>query len=526
MRPTTYTEYDEVPYDDLPIVHSKPEKLAAIAALFGLNSPDLATARILDLGCGSGINVIRFAADFPNAQCIGIDLSRRQIEHGKRYVDELGLKNIELKAMSIMDIDNSFGKFDYIICHGVFSWVPADVRNKILEICSKNLTENGLAYVSYNTLPGWNMNKTMRDMMQYHASSFTNIADKVNQAKSIINFASDALSNKEDMYARFLKTETDTLNTLSLSYLRHEYLGEENTAFYFHDFMNQARINQLIYVGDSSLEYMYAGNLSSIAAEQITGINDIVRSEQYMDFINNRRFRKTILCHNDALLNRNIDMAKLDKLYFLVQVEYEGKLADIIIKDGQENKFKSSNLEEITTRAALETAIFVSVLEHPGQFLSLDEITQYVSEKGVNSDKATIKISIAALMAQLIFKGIADISIAKPKAVYKISTKPTISNLAKIQLKMAQNADKISVTSQTHNALGFDNIAKEIIYLVDGTRSLAQIVSDLVKVVQEKQIEVKQNGVVITNVTSLQNIFSQLVPNYLNLFARQNLLVQ
>ena len=99
---------------------------------------------------------------------VGIDLSKVQIDAGLANIKALGLKNIELKHCSITDIDESFGKFDYIICHGVFSWVPEFVREKILEISNKNLIENGIAYISYNTLPGWNMVRTIREMMAYH----------------------------------------------------------------------------------------------------------------------------------------------------------------------------------------------------------------------------------------------------------------------------------------------------------------------------------------------------------------------
>ena len=96
----------------------------------------------------------------------------RQIEQGQRQVSALGLANIELRHYNIADVDASWGKFDYIISHGIYSWVPAPVRERLLAICRENLAPNGIAYVSYNTLPGWHMRGMIRDMMIYHAAGF------------------------------------------------------------------------------------------------------------------------------------------------------------------------------------------------------------------------------------------------------------------------------------------------------------------------------------------------------------------
>ena len=131
---------------------------------------------MLELGCASGDNLIPMALGLPNARFVGIDLSARQIEQGQRQVSALGLANIELRQYNIADVDASWGKFDYIICHGIYSWVPAPVRERLLAICRDNLAPNGVAYVSYNTLPGWHMRGMIRDMMIYHSAAFPGAA--------------------------------------------------------------------------------------------------------------------------------------------------------------------------------------------------------------------------------------------------------------------------------------------------------------------------------------------------------------
>src|SRR5262245_13686613 len=147
--------YDLVPYESYPFSKTHIRHLHTIASLFALKPADVGRCRVLELGGASGGNLLPMAIDFPESEFIGIDLSLRQIDAGRRMVADLDVRNLDLRAMSIMDVDASFGQFDYIIAHGVLSWVAADVQDKILAICRENLRPGGVALASYNTLPGW-----------------------------------------------------------------------------------------------------------------------------------------------------------------------------------------------------------------------------------------------------------------------------------------------------------------------------------------------------------------------------------
>ena len=135
-----------------------------------------------------GANLMPMAQDLPDCEFVGIDLSLKQIEEGQAAIKELGLTNIKLRHLSIVDVDDSFGKFDYIICHGVYSWVPHDVQEKILEIGRDHLTPNGVMYVSYNTYPGWHLRGVVREMMRYHVADFDSPQMKIKQARGLLDF--------------------------------------------------------------------------------------------------------------------------------------------------------------------------------------------------------------------------------------------------------------------------------------------------------------------------------------------------
>ncbi|MGV2432223.1 MAG UNVERIFIED_CONTAM: class I SAM-dependent methyltransferase [Rickettsiaceae bacterium] len=304
---TDNNTYDELPYSDYAFEYACPEHMYTISKIFGHDAPKVENARILELGCAFGSNIIGFAERYPNSKVTGIDLSQVQIERGLEEVKNLGLKNIELKAMSIGDIGASFGKFDYIICHGVYSWVPKEIQEKILEIAEKNLSPNGLVYISYNCLPGANILNSFREMMQFHSSMFNTTKDRITQAKAFVSFVKEGLEGSKSPYYTLLQSEIDIINTVGDSYIQHEYLEKGNSEFYFSDFMKSAAEHKLQYLGDARLPSMYIGNLPQKAQAKMAEINDIVRSEQYMDFITNRRFRCTILCNQNGKINRNLN---------------------------------------------------------------------------------------------------------------------------------------------------------------------------------------------------------------------------
>src|SRR5438067_313897 len=162
------TSYDAVPYESLPFVDTHPSRVAAVARLHGLNPPAVERCRVLELGCAHGSNLIPMAVTLPESRFVGIDLSRRQIADGQNVVAALGLTNIDLQPLSILDVDEKLGVFDYVICHGVYSWVPAEVQRKILDICARQLSPDGVALVSYNTYPGWFVRQMVRELMLYH----------------------------------------------------------------------------------------------------------------------------------------------------------------------------------------------------------------------------------------------------------------------------------------------------------------------------------------------------------------------
>src|SRR5262245_25843535 len=119
MSDNTLAAYEQIPYESAAIQATHPDNLATLATLFGLTPPPLENCRILELGCSTGGNLLAIADSLPNSRCLGMDLAPSQIATGEALRRAAGVNNAELRAASILEIDDSWGTFDYIICHGV-----------------------------------------------------------------------------------------------------------------------------------------------------------------------------------------------------------------------------------------------------------------------------------------------------------------------------------------------------------------------------------------------------------------------
>ena len=184
--------YDSVPYDVAAYRQTHIGHLYTIGRLLGMEPPDFRRARVLELGCAAGGNILPMSDQYRAADFTGIDLSPVQIRQGKELIAALGLSNIALRAESIVDFPASAGKFDYIICHGTYSWVPPEVRPKILELTQRHLSPNGLAVISYNTLPGWAAVRGLRDIMNYHVAPLNTPEEKIAQARALLQLILDS----------------------------------------------------------------------------------------------------------------------------------------------------------------------------------------------------------------------------------------------------------------------------------------------------------------------------------------------
>jgi SAM-dependent methyltransferase len=311
MRDTAMDSYDEMPYVARVHPATDPDRLAVIGTLFGMAPAPPERCRVLELGCAGGGNLIAMARALPGSRFVGIDRSARQIAAGRDEVRAQGLTNVELLAMDLLDLGDELGRFDYVLCHGVYSWVPAAVRDRILAVGAATLTPQGIAYVSYNCYPGWHARRVVRELMLYHARRVEGARDRVQQAREILDFLAASVRDPQGRHGRMLAEEADRLAGLPDDYVFHEHLEEVNHPVYFHEFVDHAAAYGLQYLWEAYVAEL-GGDLHPEVLRAVRGLApDLVGQQQYLDFLTDRPFRSSLLCRGEVALDRTIPPGRM-----------------------------------------------------------------------------------------------------------------------------------------------------------------------------------------------------------------------
>jgi SAM-dependent methyltransferase len=350
------SSYDQVPYPNRPQRTAHPRHLEAVATLFGMRPQPSPQCTVLELGSATGANLIAQAYDLTDSKFLGIDFSETQIADGQKMVEKLGLRNIELRHANILDVDTTWGQFDYVICPGVYSWTPREVQDKIMAICQANLAPNGVAYVSYNVYPGWHLRTTIRDMMRYHVSRNADRQGQIDQARAILEFLAVSCQEDDDRVA-MVRNELETVRRLNDAFFFHEYLEESNTPIYFHEFADRAQANGLQYLAEADVSLMFSTSLPEQAHATLEAMQNLplIRREQYMDYARNRQFRATLLCREEITLQRQLKPAIMEKFYLNTTAHFEERNID---PNGMEDVEFSIGEGKLRTGRPLNKAAF------------------------------------------------------------------------------------------------------------------------------------------------------------------------
>ncbi len=248
--------YDEVPYKSVPIEWTAPERLALTSLLHGGPRPSLDSYRVLELGCADGANLLPLAYYHRNATFVGIDGARSQIEIADSREAALGVSNIEFIHADFRTAAKQIsGQFDYIIAHGIFSWVPKDVRDALLSLCAERLGDGGLLYLNYNTRPGWNVRGMVREFLLAQTAGMESLRDRAQAAQEVAAKVVASLTIGEHPYSELLSNEFRFVCENHVSYVAHEFLSPENHAYWRSEFMGIAGRYGFEYVADADFNY-------------------------------------------------------------------------------------------------------------------------------------------------------------------------------------------------------------------------------------------------------------------------------
>jgi methyltransferase-like protein len=476
--------YDQMLYPGFPFSQTHPGRLATLASFHGMEPAPPARCRMLELGCGDGGNLIPLAYQYPDSVFLGVDLSARAIEIGQKAVARLGLRNIDLRALDITEMTPADGQFDYIVGHGVYSWVPPHVRAKMLSIFRNNLARQGVAYVSYNCHPGSYLRDLARSIMLYHVRDNSDPQQRVQQGRTLLQIIAE-MSNDKEVYGMVLRSQYERIRKMQEFVLHHDDLHADATAFFLYQVVEDAGREGLQYLTDATAPLM-TGPLLELGhsdpliklLEQIP-VEDCVTREQYLDFVKGRMFRETLFCHHEIELRRPVAVERIRD--FQISTDIMPGEPDLDPQAPGRAEFKMRSGQRMSTDHALSKAALLHLgAIWPRSIGFSDLVNAALARLGPAADAVRANLgedveSLTEILMRTFCAGVIDVDLYPPPLAAHISERPEASLLARRQAETEP-----LLTSLRHTTVVLDNpITQRLLTLLDGTRTIDQLVSDL-----------------------------------------------
>ena len=427
-----------------------------------MQPPDCRRCRVLEIGGASGGNLLPMAAALPQSEFICLDPSVRQIEEGRRHASAAGLTNLRFRADPIEALGKD-QQFDYIIAHGVFSWVRQPVQDAILNALQACLAPNGIAFISYKTLPGWYSHRALREVLLRHCAGHTAPAAKAGRARQMLELLEQASQDPRSKWGPHLMAEIRDLRASADQYLLHDQLEEHNEAFYFSDFMARAHAHGLQYLADADVPTMYIGSVPPGIPRDVAMGDDVEAIEQYIDYALNRLFRQTLLCRESVTLNRMLAREAIDECH-----------VQSLLMPAAQDTFRSANGTTMTTADAVAREILTLLARHAGYPVSAEAALAELRQRIPGVDANVARATFRRLVLQAFFAGGMRLYSTPPAYVASPSARPQALASARYEASY-----RPAVTNGRHEQLQLNDFERALILKLDGTREVAGLVREL-----------------------------------------------
>jgi SAM-dependent methyltransferase len=439
--------YDQIRYTTYPRQDMHPDRLSAVGRLFGMNPAPAPVdrCRVLEIGCGDGTHLIGMAYHLPESRFVGVDLAPERIRAAERTAECLGLTNVTFEARSLADIDAAAGEFDFVLAHGLYSWIPAELREALVRVCGERLAPNGIAFISYNASPGCYLRQMMRDMMLYHTRQAQGADEKITQARWLVEWLRDSHLVAAPL-GETLAKEAAYLLEKPADALYHDDLGEWNDPVYFRYFISHAAAHGLQFLGEAEISEMFdpLGRLKPIQG-------GVLECEQYHDFVTLRRFRRTLLCRQDVTLARSLTSARMHEFLFSAPP-----------MEPEEDRVTSKSGARIAVKHEAVIAVLKALGERHPLPVAFDDLLPFAGNER----------DLADILFGLLIGGFATPHVHRFPCQTTVRPKPRASRLARSAL------DAPFVTTACHAPAKLDEKGRRLLGLMDGTREVSELAAE------------------------------------------------
>ena len=447
--------YDQRPYTDHAYAESHPDRLASVARLSGWEAPGVEAAHVLELGCGRGGNLLPMAAALPGARVVGVDRSRRQIEEARAIATATGLGNARFVEASFEDALGVVGPFDYVVAHGVASWVAPASRRALLGTIAGALAPGGVAYVSFNVLPGWYERMAARDWWRF---------DRGENAGASMRWLVERVSPEHADYRRRLEAVARRVSETDPAYVTHEFLADEHHPQLVSALLAEAADAGLAYLGDA-IPGETALELCDDAARARARTKDAAGAQQLVDFVRNTAFRRALFVRADEAAARRwrwspeLKVEALGALRLASRLRPHGEAAPGAPAERFDTGDVSVQVDDATARRALRELARVAPRSLP-----FPELTRHVEAKDTGAlGRELFDLWLAT--------GALDLHTHEPTLAVAAGERPLACPVARWHTHHGG-----AVTNRWHQEVELDDAPlRRVLGLLDGARTVTEI---------------------------------------------------
>ena len=455
--------YEQTRYPAFVHPRTHPSRLAAVASLCGHASPDVTRARVLDIGCGSGTNLLAMAASLPGGQFFGVDFSEPDIAAAWKLAEESGASNIQFATADVMHWE-PVEQFEYVIAYGLFSWVPDEVKDRLLSLISQVLAPGGVAAVSYAVYPGSKVDEGLRDLLINDGAKSAQVSGRVTAAIDVLGLLERAWSRSPDAAMASYHIERSTrIRTKSTAYLALDDLGIVRDPCYLTQFADWAWEHGLSYLGDADLATALPASLPPDTAAEITamGLGPLEQS-QFLDYVTQRTFRTSLLVKGGARVASDLTPAAIANLSLRTTL----RLAS---SSGPGLKFQAESGNEIAL-----PGVAGPVVEHlarqPHQFVPLSQaVCAIEADLGLVLDTDQ-RASLYRELLDLIAIRLIEVSTVPSSLTGPVPVRPLLSPINRLLAR-----DHGMVVSMSHEPVTLTADEQQMAALLDGRHTMPMI---------------------------------------------------
>lgn len=291
-----------------------------------------------ELGYGQGLSANLHAASNPRGQYWGTDFNPDHVRQAQALAREAGLQ-AHWVGRSFSDwLDDPLPRFDWITLHGVWSWVDEATRQVLVQFIHRHLNPGGVVYLSHNVMPGWAVEKPLRDLLDRQSRRTGSPDDptprRIERALAYAQGLRQGRAAYVEQHAG-ARALLDDMAGDPLQVVAHEYFNRHWQVGYFDDLAAALEAADVQFACSVHMSDLVGEVRQRAAACGLPGQSlDPALRETTHDFLLNRRFRRDLFVRGARPLPPSDRDARLMDTRLVLVHPSEGVSASVLTPYG------------------------------------------------------------------------------------------------------------------------------------------------------------------------------------------------